>query len=225
MRSILDTLFPKLCVSCRTEGQHLCEDCFSLLSLANTTSPLPRSSPLAGLFSATSYQDRLVQKIIHNFKYPPFLKGLSLPLASLIIAHLALLDKPHSFNNPRVQNQPQHNQYVLIPMPLHKKRLRWRGFNQAEEIAKQLSNILMMPLCSDILVKTKHTTPQIELSEEERKINIVGVFAVQNPEFVTNKKILLVDDVYTTGSTMEEAANVLKEAGARQVFGVVVARG
>ena len=83
----------------------------------------------------------------------------------------------------------------------------------------------MIPLCSDILVKTEHTTPQIELREEERKINIVGVFAVQKPELVIHKKILLVDDVYTTGSTMEEAAKVLKEAGAKQIFGVVVARG
>ncbi|MCH7605018.1 ComF family protein [Patescibacteria group bacterium] len=223
--NVLDSVFPKICVSCRKEGSHLCEDCFSLVSLTNAVSPLTHSSLLSGLFAATSYQDVLIQKIIHNYKYPPFLRDLSLPLASFILAHLALLDKPHGFNNPQGRSQSGSAGYILIPIPLHKKRLRWRGFNQAEKIAKQLSNILMMPLYSNILVKTKHTAPQTGLSEEERETSVEGTFAVQKPDLVTNKKILLVDDVYTTGSTMEEATKMLKRAGAIQVFGVVVARG
>jgi len=124
--NIIDIIFPKRCVSCNTEGRHLCEDCFSLISIAHDVSPLSHSSLVDGLFAATSYQDVLIQKIIHNYKYQPFLRDLFLPLASLILAHLALLDKPYVFTNPHMQSPSQTNAYILIPMPLHKRRLRWR---------------------------------------------------------------------------------------------------
>ena len=149
-----------------------------------------------------------------SFKYPLFLKDLALPLASLIIAHFAFLDKPQNFTGT-----------VLCPIPLHKRKLKWRGFNQAEEIAKHLSEALSIPLYSDILVKTKNTTPQVELEGIERRINMLGVFEVKSRERVQNKNILLVDDVYTTGATMREAQKVLQQAGAKQVTALVVARG
>ncbi|GAI27128.1 unnamed protein product [marine sediment metagenome] len=110
-------------------------------------------------------------------------------------------------------------------MPLDKKRLKRRGFNQAEEIAKVLSEILDIPLINDALLKIKETLPQVKLSEKDREENIKGIFLCQKPEKIKNKKTLLVDDVYTTGSTMEEAARILKKAGAKEVWGIAVARG
>jgi predicted amidophosphoribosyltransferase len=105
-----------------------------------------------------------------------------------------------------------------------KRKLKSRGFNQAKEIGKELSSFLTIPLITDCLIKTKETVPQVELSAEKRRKNIEGAFLVKNKNLIKDKKILLVDDVYTTGSTMEEAARVLKIAGAREIIGIVVAR-
>jgi len=204
---LVDIIFPKVCISCnREEGTHFCEDCLAIISINRIHSP--------ELFWAASYQEPLVKSVISSLKYPPFLKDLALPLSSLIISHFALLDKPQNFTNT-----------ILCPIPLHKRKLKWRGFNQAQEIAKHLSEKLSIPLYSDILVKTKSTAPQIELQGIERRINMLNVFEVQNPELVQHKNILLVDDVYTTGATMREAQKVLQQAGAKKVMGLVVARG
>jgi ComF family protein len=111
-----------------------------------------------------------------------------------------------------------------MPVPLGKRRLKWRGFKQAEELAKELSSFLKIPLVSDCLIKIKETLPQVELSEKEREENIKGVFKIKNDEKILGKKILLVDDVYTTGSTMKECARILKRAGAKEIIGIVIAR-
>jgi ComF family protein len=116
--------------------------------------------------------------------------------------------------------------FVVIPLPLHKNRKRIRGFNQAELIAVGFisavssSRLILEP---NLLVRTKNTKPQVELSGEERRQNIVGAFAVSDPNVVKNKTILLVDDVKTTGATLEEAARVLKEAGAKRVWAMTAA--
>jgi len=226
---ILDILFPRYCLNCGCERSYLCQDCLATLDilesnfcLCKKSSRLPQagkckrcqSEKLNGLYFALSYQNNLVQKLIQQFKYEPFIKELAKSLASLIITHFQLLN-----------NKLDFSEFVLTPIPLDKKKLKQRGFNQAEEIGKELSNFLKIPLMSNVLLKIKETLPQIELSEEEREENIKGVFSVRNNELVSNKKILLVDDVYTTGSTMEEGAKTLKESGAKEVWGVVVARG
>lgn len=209
---LLDILFPKQCLGCAREGTHFCEDCFSLLSIARQPSILPAHSSLAGLFCATGYEDTLVQRLIHSFKYPPFLRDLAKPLAFSIIAHFSFLNKPI---------YPLH---ALCPVPLHKRRLRWRGYNHAEELAKQLGYAWSLPVISDALLRTKHTAPQVDLGKEKRLKNMRGAFAARNPQAIAGKNILLVDDVYTTGATMEECARMLKRAGAGKVFGVAVAR-
>jgi len=115
--------------------------------------------------------------------------------------------------------------FILIPVPLSKKRLKERGFNQTEEIGKELSKLLKIPLISDCLIKVKETLPQVELSDEEREENIKDAFSCQNQNKIQGRKILLIDDVYTTGSTMEECGRVLKDAGVREIIGIVTARG
>ena len=114
--------------------------------------------------------------------------------------------------------------HVTIHRYLEIKRLKWRGFNQSEEIGKELAKFLKIPLTNDVLYKTRETPPQMELVAEARKENIREAFLVKNKEKITAKKILLIDDVYTTGSTMNECARVLKDSGAKEVWGVAVAR-
>ena len=226
----LDLAFPKFCFGCQKEGSYLCEDCLSLLEISEYNyclckkplrlpqtgkCSLCRQKKLDGLYFAASYQNKILKKLIQSFKYEPYAKELSEPLTSLIIAHFELTNRPFS----------NEDEWMLIPVPLSKNKEKRRGFNQAEEIAKELSEKLKLPLVSDALVKTKETLPQVDLEEKERMENIKGAFALAPKAKIKNKKIMLADDVYTTGATMEECARVLKNSGAKEIWGTVVARG
>jgi ComF family protein len=113
---------------------------------------------------------------------------------------------------------------AVIPVPLHVGRLKHRGFNQSLLLAHRISERFRIPLLFDQLVRTRPTRPQVELSGEERTKNVSGAFAVRNPQTQNDKRIVLVDDVFTTGATMNECASVLKTAGASHVFAVTLAR-
>ena len=209
---ILNLIFPKFCLGCKKEETFLCEDCFSTLEIITSRLKF-KGKNLEDLYFPVTYDNFLVKRLIQNFKYPPLIKELKKELAFLIVSHFLLLDK-----------KPNFSDFVLVPIPLSKKKLKWRGFNQAEEIAKELNEFLKIPLVSDCLVKIKDTKDQVELSEKERKENIKNAFLVKNKDKISGKNVLLVDDVFTTGATMEEAARVLKEAGVKKVVGVVIAK-
>jgi len=228
---LLDLLFPKFCLNCNKEGSWLCQDCFSLIDIfkrqycpfcpepkivlnGKTCNSCRKSKKLSGLYCAVSYDNFIVKKLINQFKYEPYIKELSKPLVLLIMTHFINLN-----------NLPDFKEFILIPVPLHKKKLKQRGYNQAKEIGKEFSKNLKTPIFNNVLIKIKQTPAQVQLKKEQREKNIKGVFACQKPELVKNRKILLIDDIFTTGSTMEECARVLKTAGAKQVWGVVVARG
>ncbi len=110
-------------------------------------------------------------------------------------------------------------------MPLENKKLKQRGYNQAEELAIELSKVLKIPIISNNVIKIKKTGSQIKLNAKARQENLKDAFAIKNPAELAGKKIFLVDDVYTTGSTMEECANVLRTQGrTKQVWGIAIAR-
>ena len=201
-------------MNCQREGSFLCEDCQAILDISSSHQEF-QTENLSDLYYPLEYKNPLIKNLIKRFKYEPFVKELAKDLASLIIAHFQLLDPPPNFGG---------GDYVLVPVPLEKRKLKWRGFNQSEEIGKEISKFLNIPLINDILFKIKETPPQVELSEKEREENIKEVFIIRNREKILGKKILLVDDVYTTGSTMEECSQVLKKAGATEVIGIVIAR-
>ncbi len=100
----------------------------------------------------------------------------------------------------------------IIPVPLHPKRLRERGYNQAEVIAKGLAESMGVPVITDVLLRNVYTQTQTKKTRIERLKNMLGVFAVSNSEKVSNGHILLVDDVITTGATLETCAQTLLEA-------------
>lgn len=210
---LLDLVFPIHCFICGREGDYLCQDCQALFNVSEHVVPI-RAGNLDGLYCALDYNQVLVKRLIQKFKYPPYIKGLSRALATLIITHFHLLHKHADFS-----------EFVLLPVPLHKSKLRRRGFNQSEEISRELGRVLDLAVCRDCLAKKRKTQSQVELSPQEREENVKGVFVCIRPERVADRRILLVDDIYTTGATMEECARVLKAAGALQVWGVVVARG
>lgn len=112
---------------------------------------------------------------------------------------------------------------LLVPIPLHPSKERMRGFNQAEYIAEQIGDFYGIPVSSQILVKTRKTKSQKKLNARERSRNLQGAFLVK--ERLGGLNILVIDDVYTTGSTMDAAAAGLKEAGAKNVFFLTVCMG
>jgi ComF family protein len=110
---------------------------------------------------------------------------------------------------------------MVVPVPLHPRRLRARGFNQAWLLAQAFPEL---PLAREVLVRRRHTVPQVQLNPKERRDNVRGAFAVADPALVKGKNVLLVDDLFTTGATARECARVLRRAGARRVEVLTVAR-
>jgi ComF family protein len=110
---------------------------------------------------------------------------------------------------------------LLAPVPLHPKRIKQRGFNQALLLAQAFPGT---PVALEAVVRTRHTTPQVGLKPKERHKNVKDAFAVPDPGLLKGKNVLLVDDLYTTGATVKECARVLRRAGARQVEVLTVAR-
>jgi competence protein ComFC len=113
---------------------------------------------------------------------------------------------------------------TIVPVPLHPKRLRWRGFNQSVLLARQIGRIYSIPLDCFTLYRSKDTPPQTQLPEEDRRKNMRGAFALTPKASLEDKCFLLVDDVYTSGATVNECSRVLKRGGAREVFVLTLAR-
>ena len=112
---------------------------------------------------------------------------------------------------------------VIIPVPIHKSKLKERGYNQCELIAKRLSKLLNISVDSNSLVKIKQTINQVDLNFKQRRENLKGAFKVIEKNKIKNKVVLLIDDVYTTGSTLDACCYELKKAGAKEVFALTVA--
>lgn len=227
---ILDILFPRFCLRCQKEGDWICPDCLSTIDIMEyeycpfciqrisekTICYKHQNKNLDKLFFAVSYQNSLIKKAIKKFKYPPFLRELTPYFCYLIISHFLLIE-----NKAILEDK---NNSLLIPVPISSFKKRWRGYNQSEEIAKQLSISLKIPVLINSLIKIKKTQPQFNLSKDERMENVKNVFEIKNAQEIQGKRIFLVDDVFTTGATMEECSRKLKQAGAKQVFGIAIAR-
>jgi ComF family protein len=123
--------------------------------------------------------------------------------------------------------QTDQQSAVLVPIPLHPSRLAYRGFNQAEALGKFIAQKLGIPIRSDILLRIKKTVPQVEVKERKKRlVNMHDVFSIRQSTIINcQSTIILFDDVCTTGATLRSAANVLKRAGAKSVWGVVMAHG
>ena len=210
-RFFLDLLFPRTCFGCKKEQTYLCQDCESILEVFYTHQRF-KNPELNDLYFAVSYEKPLVKRLITQFKYQPFIKDLSQNLSQLITNHFQLIE----FNNHEFKD------FLIVPVPLYIKRLKWRGFNQAQELAKHLSEFFGIPLINDVLIKNKQTKLQVEISKEEARQNIINAFQCINEERIQNRNILLVDDIYITGSTITECARILKNSGAEKVIGAVI---
>lgn len=124
----------------------------------------------------------------------------------------------------KISYYPFNTDWIIVPVPLHWKRVNERGYNQAELIAQNLSRLLTISYAPEAMQRIRYTKTQTQFNKEARSKNLVGSFQVQQPKEILNKNILLIDDVATTLATLEACANALKNVGARNIWGFTVAR-
>ena len=218
-----DFLFPQRCVGCGKEGGFLCPSCRrSLSQLAPPLCPRcgkPQPSGILcpgcvgwraeidGIRSPFRF-DEVMRQAIHQLKYRN-VRALAAPLAKLL--------KDYLVTNP-VPGE------LLVPVPLHQKRLRERGYNQSSLLAWELGKLTNLTVIDDRLIRQRHTPPQARTSNvDERRSNVAGAFVCRDDK-LRDKQILLIDDVSTSGTTLDACAAALKAAGASSVWGLVLAR-
>jgi ComF family protein len=214
-RSILNivykTLFPLQCQHCNKEGSFLCRPCEGKLRYLGAAGQRGiESEHISRLISCFPYEDPISNLVILG-KYS-FLSQVFPYLAKLSAAHL-------------VRQGMDFKDFILCPIPLSSQRLRWRGFNQSEKLGETFSLELGLPY-KQYLIRRRNTKTQKDLSRLARQRNVHNCFAL-NPAFagtIDGQNILLVDDVATTGATLNAAAETLIKAGARAVWALTIAR-
>jgi len=212
---LLDCFFPKKCYGCGAPNIWLCKTCF--LSLKNYQGEVPRALlDTKNLIIAGEYQDPILHNLIIAFKFN-FNRELVIPLFAFL---KKALDKKILVNNLSGRN---FQNILVVPIPLHKSRKKWRGFNQSELLAREISDYYGWSL-SLALIKHKKSAIQADLNEEARLLNQARVFSWCGPD-LKGCDIILVDDIITSGATINEAAKILKGAGARQVIKLALAKG
>jgi competence protein ComFC len=247
---LADILFPKRCLGCGKIGYYFCRKCVGSIKIIQKNEAIcpvcerlafdgithPRCQGRYDLNGLTSFfrYDGVIKKSIKSIKYR-FTSDIArefihlIPLTSYNLLPLSMFDNS-----------------ILIPIPLHLLRFRHRGFNQAEILGFELSKILKISLCKDVLIRVKPTTPQVEMKNRiDRLKNMNEVFNINNltthlpsrqvqqpariaMQSVTgrfnNINVFLLDDVFTTGATMRAAATILKKSGVKSVWGITMAR-
>src|SRR5882762_1022838 len=231
-RGIASLLYPPACTICLAAvdiGEHLCAECEAKVARIVPPFCAKCSEPFDGAITTTfacancahrrlyfeaavsAYRARgIVRHVILNFKY-----GKQIHLRHLVARWLVA-----AFDDERLRERRFD---VIVPVPLHPARERERGFNQAELLAEWLSDHLSLPL-RPALQRIHYTTTQTAFDRSERMQNLRGAFRLRKKGDVRNLRVLLIDDVLTTGSTLSECARVLKEAGAHSIYAATAAR-
>jgi ComF family protein len=220
--AFLDLLLPLRCLGCGKEGNLICPACCETLPKVH----LPICQRCGATFSEGNLChmcinhpltidtirsvfrfEETVRQAILQLKYK-HLKAVAAPLGQLLAEYL--------------RSHPMRGE-VLVPVPLHPKRLRERGYNQASLIAQELNKLIGLPVAEDALIRVRDAVPQARTkSAIERRQNVKDAFACR--QRLEGKQILLLDDVCTTGATLDACATALKAAGASSVQGLTVAR-
>lgn len=216
--SLVDWIYPIICVGCKREGEYICGDCRKKLIVPEAICPMCCKPSLNGWTHPRCRSKYGMERLIVGLPYRGMvqdcLKKVKYKSAWDILNFLYRLQIP----DIRLQEN------IVTAVPMFAKKARERGFDQAEIIAQLLAKDLQGQSLK-VLERVRETKPMFGLTRKERQKNIEGAFSL-NPksEILNPKLVVLVDDVWTTGSTMRECAEVLKRAGAREVWGVALAR-
>lgn len=234
---IFRLLFPAQCIICEKPGINLCQKCFKYIPIkkmdfcplcqrvetfagrvCNVCENEKQKIYFDGIIVASYYRHPILREIIYRYKYG-FIQKLAWPLSKIFLKKLFLLE---TF---------PFDEFTFTAVPLHYKRYQWRGFNQAEILGNKMKKILYqnsldIKFLPNLLVREKYLKPQMKIhSTKDRRKNIVGCFSI-NPKFSKKapRKIIIIDDILTTGATLNECAKILKKNGAEKVWGLVLAR-
>jgi competence protein ComFC len=218
---LLDLVFPPHCQGCRAPGAWFCPRCVALLRTFQPplcercgretadacascqAHPLPAS--LLGLRAVAQF-DGPLRRAIHALKYEQ-VTVLAEPFGLLLTDYLAAHPLPIT---------------LIVPVPLHAEREVERGYNQSKLLASVVSRASAIPMDAGAIVRARNTLPQVGLAEKARRTNLVGAFVCPRP--LNGQRVLVVDDVSTTGATMSECALALSAAGAHSVWGLTLAQ-
>jgi len=237
---VVDWLYPPRCRACSgrihgRDGEYFCRSCWEKLQLISHPlcnlcgRPFPDAAGddhLCGAclsraphFSAArswacypreEVEDHPLRQVVQKFKYGRKV-SLGKPLGRLLARGCR-------------EFLASCGADLIVPVPLHPQRLRWRGFNQSVLLARQISRAHRIALDPFALVRSRATSPQTQLAEDDRRRNVRGAFSLNPNRSVEDKSVLLVDDVYTSGATVNECSRILKRGGAKQVQVVTLAR-
>ncbi|MCL5105578.1 MAG: ComF family protein [Armatimonadetes bacterium] len=222
---LLDLIYPPFCLVCEKPGEEaLCAECIEKIDLVGRACCHKCGAPTEE-YECRDCRERVfafeyarsaaifegvLRDAIHRLKYDSRL-ALADPLAELMVRCFPDTTLPGKVD-------------LIIPIPIHPSRMPERGFNQAKELAARFCKRVRLPIATDVLLKTKKTAHQVDLARDERGINLEGAFVARNADKISGKRILLIDDVFTTGSTLHEAATVLMQVGAKAVYAYTLAR-
>lgn len=230
--------------------QFFCPHCYQDNQDGRTCLACRPFSFLDGAISSASYSQEIIAKMVQLLKYN-YLEEMGEVFGELIKSFVDKMGKISLMRHSRESGNQEkfellldpcfrgddtglgttdydskfiiHNsEFVILPVPLHRRRYLERGFNQAEIIARAWSKHLSLPMLKNVLVRSRPTLTQVGLGRAERQKNLVGAFKLKQP--IESPGVILIDDVFTTGSTLQECARVLKEGGAKEVWGVTIAR-
>ena len=212
---LLDLIFPRTCAGCGREGGYLCDECEASIprlepprcSLCSAPSRSrlctwckTANQPFNGITAPYRWTG-VVQELVYSLKYRN-VRASAPQLADLMTAHLI---------------ERSINPDIITPVPLHPSRERERGYNQSELLAKGISKSTGIPLAGGVLARVRNTPPQVSMaSPEQRRQNVIGAFECMGD--VAGKRVLLVDDVVTTGATVAECSAQLRHAGAVSIW-------
>ena len=212
INTILSIIFPANCVSCGKNGENFCSKCLA------DSPPAERENP-KWIFSLFDYRHPPIKKSLWLLKYKgkkDIASAFTETMYRGILEELADLSILENFREP-----------ILVPIPLAPKRKHERGFNQAEIICKKLIRLdkeQNFKLEKNVLIKPKDTEHQARIENRSTRLkNIIGSFSMKNPEKIKGRNIILIDDITTTGATLNEARKILKQAGARKIIAFTVA--
>ncbi len=208
---LLDIFFPSFCAGCKKEGSFLCQNCKEKIPKNNHPCFL-KNSKIKKIYCATEYKQTTIKSLVYELKYNST-KSIANNLSEILIKHL------------KISGFEKNKNQILIPVPLHKSRLKQRGFNQSLLLAENISKQLQIPVVENVLFRTKNTKHQTKQeSKIQREKNIKGAFVCKNIHLIKDKEIILIDDILTTGATLKECAKEISKHKPKNILAFVVAK-
>lgn len=213
--NFLNLIYPQTCGICgKLNPKSLCPKCEIILKKHSENQIIKDEEEI---------QDKYFNELMYIFKYEGKIRKLILDYKFNEKSYIYLTFVNFLLKNEKIFENIK-NYDTIIPVPISKKRLKTRGYNQSLLIAREIANKTNLELLNNCLFKTKNIIEQSKLNKEDRIKNIQGVYELQNKQLIENKKILLIDDIYTTGSTVNECSKILRQGNPTEIGVLVLAK-